>query len=206
MKNAWPVKAQALGGRHYKDDRDGKPYVDQNFDTYSVEYTFADGTKMMMDGRCINGCNDIYSSYAHGSKGIAIVSKNGDCGMPSSTFKGQNTQPLEHDLGIEGAPTTSGSLHERMERLDRRHPQRQAVQRSEARRRSQLVTTMGRMAAHTGQEITFDDLLNIRHEYAPDADKFTFDSPAAGRCRFERPVSDPHAGHQAGTGILISRN
>src|SRR5258705_1704318 len=92
MKNAWPIKAQALGGRHYKTDPDGNPYVDQNFDSYSVEYTFADGAKMMMDGRCINGCNDIYSSYVHGSKGMAIAAKSGDCSPPSMTFKGQNPQ------------------------------------------------------------------------------------------------------------------
>src|SRR5437773_10011238 len=85
MKNAWPVKAQALGGRHYRGN-----YVDQNFDVYSVEYTFADGAKFIMDGRCIVGCHDIYSSYAQGSKGMAIVSKANDCGMPSSTYKGQN--------------------------------------------------------------------------------------------------------------------
>ena len=36
MKNAWPVEAQALGGRHYRGEN-----VDQNFDTYAVEYTFA---------------------------------------------------------------------------------------------------------------------------------------------------------------------
>src|ERR1039457_6346474 len=88
MKNAWPVKAQAVGGRHYKNSAEGQPCVDQNFDAYSVEYTFADGAKMYMDGRCINGCNDIYSSYAHGSKGMAIVAKANDCGAPSMTFKG----------------------------------------------------------------------------------------------------------------------
>ena len=41
MKNAWPIKAQALGGRHYRTNPDGVPYVDQNIDSYSVEYTFA---------------------------------------------------------------------------------------------------------------------------------------------------------------------
>src|SRR5437879_12790656 len=85
MKNSWPIKAQAVGGRHYRGN-----YVDQNLDNYSVEYTFADGTKFIMQGRCIAGCNTIYSSYAHGSKGMAIVSKANDCGLPSSTFKGQN--------------------------------------------------------------------------------------------------------------------
>ncbi|HET8827137.1 MAG TPA: Gfo/Idh/MocA family oxidoreductase, partial [Terriglobales bacterium] len=36
MKNEWPVKAQALGGRHYKVSPEGIAYVDQNFDVYSV--------------------------------------------------------------------------------------------------------------------------------------------------------------------------
>src|SRR5439155_533186 len=75
MKNAWPIKAQALGGRHNKLSGDGQPFVDQNFDTYSVEYTFADGSKFILDGRCINGCEPRYYSFAHGSKGMAIVSK-----------------------------------------------------------------------------------------------------------------------------------
>jgi hypothetical protein len=41
-----------------------------------------------------------------------------------------------------------------------------------------LVTSMGRMAAHTGQEITFDAMLNCKHEFAPGVDKLTEESPA----------------------------
>ena len=41
-----------------------------------------------------------------------------------------------------------------------------------------LVTSMGRMACHTGQVITFDEMLNCEHEFAPDVDKLTMDSPA----------------------------
>ena len=55
MKNEWPVKAQALGGRHYKLSPEGVAYVDQNFDTYSVEYTYSDGTKFYFDGRTHRG-------------------------------------------------------------------------------------------------------------------------------------------------------
>jgi hypothetical protein len=40
-----------------------------------------------------------------------------------------------------------------------------------------LTTSMGRMAAHTGQEITWDDMLNCDQEFAPGVDKFTMDSP-----------------------------
>ncbi len=69
MKNAWPVKAQALGGRHYRGE-----YVDQNFDTYSVEYTYPDGTKLHYYGRNMDGCHNEFASYAHGTKGSAIIS------------------------------------------------------------------------------------------------------------------------------------
>src|SRR5262249_28705354 len=41
-----------------------------------------------------------------------------------------------------------------------------------------LVTAMGRMAAHTGQIITREHILNCEHEFAPDVDKLTMDSPA----------------------------
>ncbi len=37
---------------------------------------------------------------------------------------------------------------------------------------------MGRMAAHTGQIITFDDMLNCQHEFAPTVDKLVIDGPA----------------------------
>ena len=51
------VKAQALGGRHYRNSPDGDPWVDQNFDSYAVEYTFEDGSKFYMDGRCNSGAH-----------------------------------------------------------------------------------------------------------------------------------------------------
>ncbi|HUV65930.1 MAG TPA: Gfo/Idh/MocA family oxidoreductase [Sedimentisphaerales bacterium] len=193
MKNAWPIKAQALGGRHYRQSPEGITYVDQNFDTYSVEYTFADGAVFMMDGRCIMGCNDIYSSYAHGSKGMAIVSKSGDCGMPSSTYKGQN-------------PNRSNLLWESKVRPDERDPYQNewndlvdAIRNDKPYNETQpgvqtsLVTSMGRMAAHTGQEITYDAILNCDHEMAPGLDTLTMDSPAPLRANSEGryPVPEP---------------
>ena len=178
MKNAWPVKAQALGGRHYKTDPDGKPYVDQNFDTYSVEYTFADGSKMFMDGRCMNGCNDIYSSYLHGAKGLAIASKAGDCGAPSMTFKGQNvtrsnmiwTSKVPED---QQDPYTN-EWNDLVDAIRNDKPYNEAKRGVEA----SLTSSMGRMAAHTGQEITFEEMLNCEHEFAPEVDKFTMASAA----------------------------
>ena len=177
MKNAWPVKAQGLGGRHVKTDPEGQPYVDQNFDSYSVEYTFADGSKMIMDGRCINGCHPIYSSYVHGSKGMAIASASSDCSPPSRIFKGQNMQPSNMLWKSEIQPAEANPYQNEwnslMDAIRNDKPYNEVKRGVEA----SVTTSLGRMAAHTGQEITFEDFLNSDHEYAPGADKFTMDSP-----------------------------
>jgi predicted dehydrogenase len=178
MKNAWPVKAQALGGKHYRTNPEGEPYIDQNFDSYSVEYTFADGAKMIMDGRCINGCNDIYSSYAHGSKGMAIVSKSSDCGFPSSTFKTQSPHRSNLLWTSKAVPDQQdpyeNEWNDLLDAIRNDKPYSEVKRGVEA----SLVTSMGRMAAHTGQEISFEDMLNSQHEFAPGVDKLTMNSPA----------------------------
>jgi hypothetical protein len=178
MKNAWPIKAQGVGGRHYRQDPKGKTYVDQNFDSYSVEYTFADGSKFFMEGRCINGCSEFYSSAAHGSKGMAIVSKNGDCGMPSSTYKGQNPDRANRIWESNVDPEESNPYKNEWNDLILAILNDRPYNEVERGVRASLVTSMGRMAAHTGQEITYEQILNSDHEMAPDLDKLTKDSPA----------------------------
>ena len=178
MKNAWPVKAQALGGRHYRQSPEGVVYVDQNFDTYSVEYTFADGTKFIMDGRCMPGCYDNFSSFAHGTKGAAIVSRSGDCGGPSATFKGLAASKPNR-LWESKVPPDEGNPYQNewndlVDAIRNNKPYNEVKRGVEA----SLVTSMGRMAAHTGREISFDQMLNCEHEMAPGVDKFTMDSPA----------------------------
>ena len=178
MKNSWPVKAQALGGRHYRQSPEGITYVDQNFDTYSVEYTFEDGTKFFFDGRCMSGCRDDFSSYIHGTKGSAIASKSGDCGGPSSIYKGQT--PKRSEMVWESKVPRDEQdwyLNEWNDLMDaiRNDQPYNEVERGVT---VSVVTSMGRMAAHTGQEITFDDMLNSDHEMAPGLDKLTADSPA----------------------------
>jgi predicted dehydrogenase len=177
MKNAWPFKAQALGGRHYRHSPDGDLWVDQNFDSYAVEYTFEDGTKFYMDGRCNTGAHPMYFSNVHGTKGMAICAKNGDYGGPSSIHKGQlpsrsSMTWQSKNYGDENDPYLN-EWNDLMDAIRNDKPYNEVpfgVQAS-------VVTSMGRMAAHTGQEITYDDMLNHPIEYAPGIDKWTMDSP-----------------------------
>ena len=170
MKGAWPVKAHALGGRHYRGD-----YVDQNLDSYGVEYTYPDGTKLFYNGRAISGCHDEFASYAHGTKGGAIISTSSHHPGRVRTFKGQNFDKANLTWGPPEEPNPY-----QMEWEDLTEAIRQDKPYNEAKRGAEasLVTSMGRMAAHTGQIVTFDQILNCEHEMAPDVDKFTMDSPA----------------------------
>jgi predicted dehydrogenase len=178
LKNAWPVEAMAFGGRHYKTSSSGAPYVDQNFDVYSVEYTYPDGTKFIMDGRCMTGCSEIYASFIHGSKGMAIGSKSGDCGLPSSIYRGQ--KPESANLLWESkVPPGEGSPYKN-EWMDLITAIRNDQPYNEVKRGAEasLVTSMGRFAAHTGKVTTFQQMLEDTPELAPEVSEFTMTSEA----------------------------
>lgn len=178
MKGSLPVKAQALGGRHYRTTPEGEPSIDQNFDNYSVEYTYDDGSKFYFDGRCIVGCERFYSSHLHGTKGSAIASKHGDCGLPSSIHAGQDmtrdTQTWVSEVPGDQRNPYQNEWEDLVDAIVTDTPYNEVPYGVEA----SLISSMGRMAAHTGQEITYDQMLNCPHEMAPGIDKFTEDSPA----------------------------
>jgi predicted dehydrogenase len=172
MKNTWPIKAHALGGRHYRD----ADAVDQNFDSYAVEYTFEDGSKFQLNGRTMVGCHDQFASYAHGSKGLGIVSTSSHSPGRCRTFSGQN-MTRRNMIWAFPQPEINPYQLEWDDLLDaiRNNKPYNEIKRGAT---ASLVTSMGRMAAHTGQEITFDQILNSDHEFAPDLDKLTMDSDA----------------------------
>ena len=173
MKDAWPVQAQALGGRHYR----GKS-IDQNFDTYSVEYTFADGTKLFSlrpdNGRLPprvrqlrprhQGPGDRFRVWAHAGTSAAS-SRGSTIETPTSCLEvpAARAEPVPRGMG----------------RPDRRHPSGQALQRGETRApRPAWSRRWAGWPPTPGQIVTYDQMLNCDHEFAPDVDKLTMDSPA----------------------------
>jgi predicted dehydrogenase len=178
MKGEWPVKAHAVGGRHYRQSPDGITYVDQNFDSYGVEYTYGDGSKFCFDGRCMTGCDDKYSSYLHGTKGSAIVSKSGDCGLPASIHSGQDPTNdnlvWKSDVPRDQRNPYDNEWEDLIDAIRTDKPYNEV----ERGAKGSLVTSMGRMAAHTGHEISFDEILNCQHEMAPGLDEMVMGSAA----------------------------
>ena len=171
MKDAWPVEAKGFGGRHYREG-----HVDQNFDVYTTEYTFADGAKLMLEGRCMPGCDQEFASYAHGTKGMAVISTSGHTPARCRTYKGQKI--ARRDLTWQFPQPEPNPYRLEWDHLigaiRRDEPYNEVKRGVEA----SLVTAMGRMACHTGQVIKWDDMLNCEHEFAPGVDALAPDGPA----------------------------
>ncbi|QDT05824.1 Inositol 2-dehydrogenase/D-chiro-inositol 3-dehydrogenase [Rubripirellula lacrimiformis] len=169
MKNAWPEKAIAIGGRHYRGD-----HIDQNFDTYAIEYTFADGAKLFVDGRTIPGCKNEFASFAHGTKGSAVISAASHTPAKSKLF---TDQAMSKDKMTWAFPQPEPNPYD-LEWVDLIDAIRQDRPYNEVERgvMASAVTSMGRMAAHTGQEITLANFMEHKHEFAPEIDKLTMDS------------------------------
>ena len=188
MKNAWPVEAKASGGRHYRGDM-----VDQNFDTYSIEYTFEDGAKLYVNGRTIPGCHQEFASYAHGSKGLGIISSRSHWPSKARIYKGHNED--KNNLVWEfPQPERNNPYQDEWKHLIAAIREDQEYNEVDRGAMASIVTSMGRMAAHTGQVITLDQIMNSTHEFAPNADKLTLDSESPLKVKPDGKYPIPYPG------------
>jgi predicted dehydrogenase len=171
VKDAWPVSAQGQGGRQVREDQD------QLFDHYAVEYTFPDGTRLFAQGRHMANTWGFFGNVIHGTTGCAQLGE----GQPQPRlyrghqrvrekqiweFKGQakSQYQVEHDLLF--AAIREDKPHNETERCAF----------------AAMTGILGRMAAESGKEITWDEALNSNLELAPGLDEITsLDAPAPVR-------------------------
>lgn len=167
-KDAWPVEAQGMAGRCY-------PQTGNLLDHYSVEFTFADGTKLLAFSRHMAGCWQTYADYAHGTKGSAVLMTN----LSEPNTRIYKSQRMTDDQLVWQYPQRERNpYHEEWQVL--LDAIRQDKPHNEARRAGQanLVALMGRMAAHTGQYVTLKQAEESTFQYVEDIDHLTFDTPA----------------------------
>ncbi|MCP4257223.1 MAG: Gfo/Idh/MocA family oxidoreductase [Planctomycetes bacterium] len=167
-KGAWPVSAQGMGGRCYEQ-------AGNQFDHYTVEYTFADGTKLFAFSRHMNGCWNTYSDYAHGSKGSAVIMAT--LGQPKPKMYNSHDMIPANLVWEFGRSDPNPYQVEWQLLLD---AIRQNKHHNEARRagEAEIAALMGRAATHTGKYITWDQVLNSDFQFIEDIDNMTFDTPA----------------------------
>jgi len=173
LKDAWPVAAHGVGGRNAANID-----LSQNLDSYSIEYTFADGTKGMVVGRYIANCFPEFATFVHGTKCAAQFSGN----IHAPTVHLYKDQRMTRDNLAWEPPKerTSPYVNEWTALLDAVRSDRphNEVQRSAY---SDLATIMGRAAVHMGRTITWDEALASNFQFCPDIDRLTPDSPAPAK-------------------------
>ena len=167
-KDAWPVSAQGMGGRCYEQ-------AGSQFDHYTVEYTFADGTKLLAFSRHMNGCWNTYTDYAHGSKGSAVIMSSLGDPRPK-IYKSHNMvkKELTWEFGQPDPNPYHAEWQVLVDAIRQNKPHNEAKRAGEA----EVAALMGRMATHTGQYITWEQALNSDFQFVKDIDNMTFDTPA----------------------------
>ena len=170
LKDGYPVAAHGVGGRAANNTD-----CAQDLDSYSIEYTFADGAKAMVTGRYIPGCVNDFVTYVHGTKCAGQFS--GAIHRPTSRiYKDQHTT----NDNVAWKPARERVNPWQAEWNDLLSAIRNDKPYNETRRAalSNLAAIMGRAAVHTGQIVTWDEAMASKFRFCPDVAKLTNDSPA----------------------------
>lgn len=170
IKDGWPVAAHGVGGRFA-----GSQDASQNLDSYSVEFTFADGSKAMITGRYIPNCHNEFATYIHGTKCAAKFS--GDVHAPQCLiYKDQHVDRKNVAWKPEKEKVNPWQAEwDALLDAIRNNKTHNELRRSA---NSNLGAMMGRAAVHMGRIVTWDEMMGSRFEFAPGSDKLTASSPA----------------------------
>lgn len=170
LKGEYPVSAHGIGGRAFNNTDCG-----QNLDSYSVEWTFADGTKAYDVVRYIPKCHNDFATYVHGTKRAAQFSGNIHAGTVS-IFNDQRIGP-EHILWKapdEALTPWQAQWNDFTKAIREDQPFNQAKRAA----LTNLTAIMGRAAVHMGQMISWDEAMKSEFQFNPDIDNLTHDSEA----------------------------
>ena len=155
LMNGYPVKAQGQGGRQVRTGIDNG----EIYDHHMIEFTYADGSKMLSQCRHQRNCWNSVSEHVHGTKGSAdiggarIRDADGKTIYSYGRGGGGGHQEEHHDLfadlrkGIHPMEAEYGAL-------------------------SSMTSIFGRMATYSGQELDWNEALNSEVIASP-IDKYT---------------------------------
>ncbi len=168
-KNAWPVAAQGMGGRQVRS------VADQMYDHYFVEYFFEDGARLYAQGRHIDNTWGIFSDFAHGSKGSAVLMDSLAAAKPR--FYKNEKQTTENETWRYGGPTPNPYQVEHDLLFDAIR-QDKPYNETERAAKAVLTSILGRMAVYSGQRVTWGQAFESKLELAPGLDQYTAASNA----------------------------
>jgi myo-inositol 2-dehydrogenase / D-chiro-inositol 1-dehydrogenase len=165
MNGVLPLKAVGNGGRQF-------PNHEGNiFDHIDVFYEFPDGVRAFMAQRQIVGCYGDNSDYLMCAEGTGTIK-----GWNDPVIRG--TKPWRYD-------GPKGNMYQiEHNELFASIRNGQPINNGVWMAHSTLMAIMGRMAAYTGQEITWDQAMNSQLKLVPDNLTWDMDLPI-------RPMAQP---------------
>ena len=168
------MKAVGLGGRQVRHE----PKYGHIYDHFSIVYEYADETKLISNCRQMPGCIGDMSCHVYGTKGLAHIGERrrgmhikSDAGEWRYEGEENNLYQAEHDELFasirNGRPINNG----------------------EYMAKSTMLAILGRMAAYTGQEITWEMAMNSKENLSPSKYAWDGQPPSAaiavpGQTRF----------------------
>ncbi len=151
-----PVKAMGWGGRQRRMTGD-------QYDFFSVEYVYDNGMQTHCAARQINGCSNLKQEIITGTKGFA------DCNGTIFDLKGnpvwKYAYPKEGDTDLTWK-VKDPYVQEHVNLVTAIRSGK-TINDAEAQVNSTLITIMGRIAAYTGKDVTWEEMLNSNLSLGP---------------------------------------
>ncbi len=169
IKDDWPVTAHGIGGRAANSTDCG-----QGLDSFSIEWTFPDGTKATDGVRWLGGhCYREFATYIHGTKCAAQFS--GD--VHAGTTRIYKDQRIEKDNIVWKAPKEKfnpwdAEWNVLLDSIRNDKPQNEAKRAAY----SNLADLMGRAAVHSGKIITWDETMASNFQFCQNIDTMDYDT------------------------------
>ncbi|TAL66983.1 MAG: Gfo/Idh/MocA family oxidoreductase, partial [Bacteroidetes bacterium] len=152
-----PVKAVGMGSRLRR-------VTGNQYDNFSVDFTFENGTHVHSMCRQINGCVNNVSERLQGSKGST------NCENSILDLAGTEVWKYQYPLDKDGKPGRSVSVdpyvQEHIDLITAIRTNKPIVE-AENTAISTMVAIMGRISAYTGKETTYEEMMNSDLKLGP---------------------------------------
>jgi predicted dehydrogenase len=145
--NAHPVKAMGMGGRQVRTD----PLYGHIYDHFSVEYEYPNGVKLLSACRQQDGTASRVTERVTGTKGESYPEGRIQ-GQTKWRYEGPNPNPYVQEHADLIASIRAGKPLNEGRRVAE----------------STLTAIMGRESAYSGQEVTWDQIMESKLDLRPD--------------------------------------
>jgi predicted dehydrogenase len=153
MNDRYPVRAIGMGGRQALTG----PEYGVIYDHFSVVYEYDDGAKLISNCRQQPGCKNDMSAEVLGTRGRALFAER---------RRGLRIQPAGGGEWVFDGPANKMYQTEHDELFAGIRSGR-PVNNGEYMAKSTLLAVLGRMAAYTGQQVTWEQAMNSKEDLSP---------------------------------------